>query len=388
MGSCWRKIGVRYGVVMLCSFRLYGRRKYDVVVSDQSPAVNGMLRWLGCRVVFYCHFPDALLGSGGWAVNKASITDSSTGYYSESPEAKSVLEGHGKAGYNLRRAYRWCLDGLNRRGMRHADLCACNSRFTLSKFHTVYGKDVPARVLYPCVPDDVEAELSRGPGTDSGDGKRCPYLLSLNRFEEKKRHERAIRAVLHARRQTGIRLRLVCCGGAQTPAEWAYLRRLQSLANETEAKTETDTTETETEARTGGRTSIGTSIETETGSSGVIQFVVNCTDAERRQLLRHSCGLVYTPSDEHFGIGPLEAMAFGKPVIAVNSGGPRETVQHGLTGWLVASEAEMTQAVATLDRAPTGTMTERCRTAAQAFSFAVFRRDIKTIIETVFNGAQ
>jgi alpha-1,3/alpha-1,6-mannosyltransferase len=43
---------------------------------------------------------------------------------------------------------------------------------------------------------------------------------------------------------------------------------------------------------------------------------------------------VYTPQHEHFGIVPLEAMASGRPVIAVNSGGPTESVVSGTTGFL------------------------------------------------------
>jgi glycosyltransferase involved in cell wall biosynthesis len=31
---------------------------------------------------------------------------------------------------------------------------------------------------------------------------------------------------------------------------------------------------------------------------------------------------------------PLEAMAFGKPVVAVNRGGPRETILPGINGFL------------------------------------------------------
>lgn len=31
---------------------------------------------------------------------------------------------------------------------------------------------------------------------------------------------------------------------------------------------------------------------------------------------------------------PLEAMAAGRPVIAVDSGGPRESVEDGVSGWL------------------------------------------------------
>ena len=48
--------------------------------------------------------------------------------------------------------------------------------------------------------------------------------------------------------------------------------------------------------------------------------------------LRNCSSLIYTPAGEHFGIVPLESMYCNTPVIAVNSGGPTETVLHGQTG--------------------------------------------------------
>ena len=63
------------------------------------------------------------------------------------------------------------------------------------------------------------------------------------------------------------------------------------------------------------------------------------TDAERGALLAAATAVVYTPTNEHFGIVPLEAMAAGRPVLACNSGGPRESVLHGATGFLAEPDA-------------------------------------------------
>jgi alpha-1,3/alpha-1,6-mannosyltransferase len=38
--------------------------------------------------------------------------------------------------------------------------------------------------------------------------------------------------------------------------------------------------------------------------------------------------------NEHFGLVPLEAMAAQRPVVACASGGPKESVVHGVTGFL------------------------------------------------------
>ena len=45
--------------------------------------------------------------------------------------------------------------------------------------------------------------------------------------------------------------------------------------------------------------------------------------------------MLYTPENEHFGIVPVEAMYLGCVVIACNSGGPLESIDHGKTGFLL-----------------------------------------------------
>ena len=63
-------------------------------------------------------------------------------------------------------------------------------------------------------------------------------------------------------------------------------------------------------------------------------FLLSVPAQLKAMLLKAARLLVYTPTNEHFGIVPLEAMLAGVPVLAAKSGGPLETVVDGKTGWL------------------------------------------------------
>lgn len=66
-----------------------------------------------------------------------------------------------------------------------------------------------------------------------------------------------------------------------------------------------------------------------------IKFVPN-PSGEQVQSLYSSCyAVLNTTLNEDWGIVPLEANAYAKPVIAVNQGGPRESQVDGKTGYLV-----------------------------------------------------
>merc|ERR1712146_236881 len=57
-----------------------------------------------------------------------------------------------------------------------------------------------------------------------------------------------------------------------------------------------------------------------------VLFLRSITDAQKKVLLARAAVVVYTPSGEHFGIVPVEAMACRCPVVAVADGGPLESV--------------------------------------------------------------
>jgi glycosyltransferase involved in cell wall biosynthesis len=65
-----------------------------------------------------------------------------------------------------------------------------------------------------------------------------------------------------------------------------------------------------------------------------IKFVESPSDEELFGLYQACYAVLYTPLNEDWGLVPLEGMALEKPVIAVNRGGPQETVLHGETGFL------------------------------------------------------
>lgn len=69
-----------------------------------------------------------------------------------------------------------------------------------------------------------------------------------------------------------------------------------------------------------------------------VLFLLSVPGQMKTMLLKAATLLLYTPSNEHFGIVPLEAMLAGVPVVAVNSGGPLETIVDGGTGWLRSAD--------------------------------------------------
>jgi N-acetyl-alpha-D-glucosaminyl L-malate synthase BshA len=68
------------------------------------------------------------------------------------------------------------------------------------------------------------------------------------------------------------------------------------------------------------------------GIAGKVRYLGNYENIER---LLPCADVVFQPSEhESFGLVPLEAMACQVPVIGTDSGGVREVVEHGVTGFL------------------------------------------------------
>ncbi|KAL4273526.1 hypothetical protein GQ457_13G004370 [Hibiscus cannabinus] len=301
---------------------------FDVILADQVSVVIPLLKLKrSSKVVFYCHFPDLLLAQ------------------------HTTL---------LRRIYRKPIDFIEELTTGMADMILVNSRFTASTFAKTFkhlhARGIRPDVLYPAV------------NVNQFDEPR-PYklnFLSINRFERKKNIDLAVSAfamlqTLEENVHQGSNLadaELTIAGGydERLRENVEYLKELKSLA------------------------------ETK-GVADRIHFVTSCSTAERNTLLSQCLCVLYTPTDEHFGIVPLEAMAAHKPVIACNSGGPVETIKNGETGFLCdPTPKDFASAMAKLIQDPemAKRMGEQARQHVnESFSTTIFGQRLNQFLQDV-----
>ncbi|KAJ1870236.1 Alpha-1,3-mannosyltransferase-like protein [Coemansia sp. RSA 1722] len=295
--------------------------QFDVVFVDQLAATIPLLRFTRARIFFYCHFPDYLQArhDGLW-----------------------------------RRIYRMPFDLLEQATTGEADEVAVNSRFTQEVFRQAFPllSRVP-RVLLPPLnlaaydrPVDVDDAALVGLRTH----KRA--ILSINRFERRKDIGLAVDAVAQCIRERSD-VCLFVAGGwdRDEPENIACLRELVAQADALGLRT---LTVAPVGLRADARAQLlppntisaplvvtaGSNVDAEDLADVDVVFVPSFSDNQRAHLLTQATCVVYTPSNEHLGIVPLEAMYMRVPVVAVDSGGPRETVVHGKTGFLCEPTAD------------------------------------------------
>lgn len=154
---------------------------------------------------------------------------------------------------------------------RRVDYFVANSRFIASRIRKYYGRE--SAVIHP----PVETGAGRI-GDTPGD-----YYLAIGRLVDYKRFDLAVRACT----QLGRRLRVIGAG-----PEYKNLVRM---------------------------------------AGPTVEFLGKVSDSELRENLA-GCRALLFPGEEDFGIVPVEAQSFGRPVIAYASGGVLETVRGFMAG--------------------------------------------------------
>ena len=195
-----------------------------------------------------------------------------------------------KKGDRLRRTLHLFVDRVEKRGFEGADVVICNSGFTLDAVKRAFSRD--GMIAYPGV------DLSRFAYSGNDEG----FLLSVNRIMPNKNLELALDALAEIKK-SGKMFPLIIAGTVQQGFE-TYVGILKEKVHNK-------------------------------GLDNDVSIMTDVPDRELLDLYRNCSAFLYTPTGEHYGFGPVEAMASGKPVIASKTGGPSETVLAGETGYVL-----------------------------------------------------
>jgi len=249
----------------------------DVVFVDQVSTPLLLLYLLNYPTLFYCHFPDLLLSAG-----------------------RGGIKG----------LYRYPLDLLEEFTTGLADVVFVNSGFTRQVFRSTFTRlsKLEPSILYPSLSTTIFNQTGSKP--EALKAKPKSYFLSINRYERKKNLELAIQAFSELKADERAGSGLVMVGGYDTRVDEnvEHFKELNNLVQDLDLQDS-------------------------------VEFLKSPSDAEKVWLLRNAMCLIYTPTNEHFGIVPLESMYCQTPVIAVDAGGPTETIVDGVTGWLRKPES-------------------------------------------------
>ena len=110
-----------------------------------------------------------------------------------------------------------------------------------------------------------------------------------------------------------------------------------------------------------------------------IEFLGRVSEEEKVKLFQNALAFI-NPQEEDFGITPVESMAAGRPVIAYNKGGAKETVIEGKTG-LFFGEQTADSLAAVLRRFRNEDFNPQAiRAHAENFSVANFQEQIEKFI--------
>ncbi len=193
------------------------------------------------------------------------------------------------------------IDLLDRLSVQSASMVFCNGGHVSRWIGSVYGVttvDCPAG-CHP-LPQSELADLDRLSGTMKMNGATIhkPYMLISNRHSPMKRFEYGLWALKRVRKRLP-ELSLVITG-----QETTYTSQLRYLAESL-------------------------------GLTDRVCFVGLVSEPELLSLYKNAALYLYPSPEEDFGMGIVEAMAAGTPVVAWRNGGPTVTVRDGKTGFLI-----------------------------------------------------
>lgn len=117
-----------------------------------------------------------------------------------------------------------------------------------------------------------------------------------------------------------------------------------------------------------------------------VEFLGNLKDEDFKKIFSGAKAFLFASRDEEFGIACVEALGYGLPVIAYNSGGVPEYIKNGFNGYLFnqldsSSLIEKIKEFEKLDQKKLILMKKNARKTAEKFSERIFKNKILKFIK-------
>ncbi|MEM2618746.1 MAG: glycosyltransferase, partial [Candidatus Hadarchaeales archaeon] len=277
---------------------------------------------------------DMIWMSGMWAPFAARNNPKNV-LYCHSPNrpiydlADSLRKRYGLRWRPIFDVWRWFWERMDKWAVGHVKRIVCNSKNVRERIRKYWNRD--AEVVYPPV------DTSKFYYDDAKD-----YWLSVNRMMPEKRIDLQLDVFERLPDE-----RLVIVGSAEygTAYQREMEKRIEKMDN--------------------------------------VEWLGRVSDEKLYELYAHCKGTIQTAVDEDFGYVPPESMAAGKPCLAVNEGGFRESIEHGRTGLLIDEPYVENFVKAIKEFDPSHFDPNYLRAYAQKFSKENFVRRVREITKEV-----
>jgi glycosyltransferase involved in cell wall biosynthesis len=271
---------------VLFPFFAYKFKNYDIILAANQPSA-----WFAFWIKIFFKVPYVTYLAQATRILYPRKIDKSTGIWMK--QKSLVLPFLVK----IFKPIFWWADIIS---IRNSDKVLVNGDYVAGIIKKVYGVNVVscpagANILNKSEKSHFEGEVKIN---DLVINK--PYILVTNRHFPQKKFEYAVNAIEEIVR-TKHDVRLVITGN-----ETEYTKYLKELVN---------------------KRSLGKNIF----------FTGYVPENKLKELYKNASVYVYTSAEEDFGMGVIEAMAAGVPVIAWDRGGPTTTIIDGKTGYLIKS---------------------------------------------------
>lgn len=230
---------------------------------------------------------DVIISSGNWAKHVGIKKENHPQIHYEHTPVRAFYDLYdvvkGRLPFLPRQIFKvwvWYMKKLDQEATKKIDKIITNSKNTRRRIKKFYNRD--AEIIYP--PVNIKKFKYKSNGE---------YFLSVQRIEPEKRIEIQLEVF---RKLPNEKLLIV---GKPRKDLIFYFERMKRIAPKN------------------------------------VKFLGSVSDDKLIELYANCKAVIQTAIDEDFGLIPVEAMASGKPCIAVNEGGFRESIVNGKTGILI-----------------------------------------------------